>query len=334
MRKVVLYLVILLCGFTNAKAQNPQFSQFYAIPLFLNPAFTGLTFEHRFAADARTQWPGVATTYKTVAASYDYNLTSLSSGIGLMVMKDVAGTPSINSSLAMLSYAYHFNIGRNAEIRMGAQAGAGNKSIDASKLTFNDQLHYNAGTTADPYFINFNNQVTYLDINTGAMLNSLIYWFGISAQHINKPSTSFSLDGDNKQPVNISLHGGYRYILSKKRDRLLEYFSPCFNYKHELNFDQLDLGIYYVKVPLTFGLWYRGLPLKRYAPGYGNADAAVFLLGVDIASYNTRIGFTYDLTISRLTVSRSLGAFELSVIYEYARRNKKPKRILISCPKF
>lgn len=334
MRKTLLYLVFLSCAVRNGEAQNPQFSQFYAIPLFLNPAFTGLTFEHRFAADARRQWPGVATTYKTVAASYDYNLSSLNSGIGLMVMKDVAGTPALNSSLGMLSYAYHFNINRNAEIRMGAQIGAGNTSIDAGKLTFNDQLHYNSGTTVDPYFINFNNQVTFLDINTGAMFNSLTYWLGFSAQHINKPYTSFSANGNNNQPVNLSLHGGYRYILSKKRDRLLEYFSPCFNYKHELNFDQLDLGAYYVKVPLTFGLWYRGLPLKRYAPGYRNADAVVFLLGFDINSYNTRVGFTYDLTISRLTVSRSLGALELSIIYEYARRNKKPKRILISCPKF
>src|SRR5688500_1992518 len=126
MKRKLFYLLILSCAFTHGKAQNPQFSQFYAIPLFLNPAFTGLTYEHRFAADVRDQWPGVATTYRTLAASYDYNLTSLSSGIGLTVLKDNAGTPALNTTVAMLSYAYHFNISRNSEIRAGAQIGVGN----------------------------------------------------------------------------------------------------------------------------------------------------------------------------------------------------------------
>lgn len=320
------------CALTGV-GQNPQFSQFYAIPLFLNPAFTGQSVEHRFAADVRDQWPGVATTYRTMAASYDYNISSLNSGIGLIVLRDNSGTPAYNTTLAMLSYAYHFNINRNVEIRAGAQLGAGNKSIDMSKLVFNDQLYYNSGSTGDPYAISMNGHVTYMDVNVGAVINSLTYWGGFSAQHINKPYTSFNEDGNNYQPVDISVHGGYRFVKSKKRDRLLEYFSPCLNYKHELNFDQLDLGAYYVKAPLTFGLWYRGLPLKHYAPRYVNADAAAFLFGIDVSSA-MRIGLSYDVTISRLTVTKSLGALEFSLIYEYAKRKGRTRRILISCPKF
>jgi type IX secretion system PorP/SprF family membrane protein len=325
----ILFVFILSC----TKAQNPQFSQFYSLPLFLNPAFTGQTYEHRAAADIRDQWPGVATTYKTVAASYDYNIVSASSGIGFMALQDNSGTPSLSTTLAMLSYAYHFKISKFAEIRMGAQIGYGYKSIDMSKLVLNDQLYYNTPSSADPYITNMNNHVGYMDLNTGALLNSATYWLGFSAQHLNKPNTSFSQTEGNNQPVDISLHGGYKFIKNKKGNRLTEYFSPTFNYKHEAKYDQLDIGAYYYKAPLNFGLWYRGLPLKQYAPNYLNADAFSFLLGVDI-SQDTRIGFSYDLTISRLSVAHSLGAFELTIVYEHAKKNKKTRKVLISCPKF
>ncbi len=333
MRKKLFY-ICLIFAVTYAKGQNPQLTQFYAMPMYLNPAFTGQTYEHRFVADIRDQWPGISTTYKTVAASYDYNIASANSGIGLMLLQDNSGTPSISTTLAMLSYAYHFKISKFAEIRGGIQLGYGYKSIDISKLVLNDQLYSNKSTTVDPFVLNMNNHVNYMDINAGALLNSATYWLGFSAQHLNTPNTSFSQDGNNKEPIDFSLHGGYRFITEKKGNQLMEYFSPTFNYKHENNFDQLDIGAYYFKAPLNLGLWYRGLPLKHYAPGYLNADAVSFLIGVDVAKYDARIGFSYDITVSRLTVARSLGSFELSVIYEVAKRSRKTKKVLISCPKF
>ena len=118
MRKKVLHIFLIFIT-AYVKAQNPHFTQFYALPLNLNPAFTGQTYEHRFVADVRDQWPGVSTTYKTIAASYDYNIASANSGIGLSVLQDNSGTPSISTTVAMLSYAYHFKISKFAEIRAG-----------------------------------------------------------------------------------------------------------------------------------------------------------------------------------------------------------------------
>src|SRR5436190_1753150 len=80
MRKTVaLYLIFLTA---NVFAQDPEFSQYYAAPLYLNPAFTGTTNDHRFIANYRNQWPSVAQGYTTTAFSYDYNLHDLNSGFG------------------------------------------------------------------------------------------------------------------------------------------------------------------------------------------------------------------------------------------------------------
>lgn len=332
MRKIW-YIVFSLCLFPG-KAQNPQLTQFYAMPLYLNPAFTGQTYEHRFTADYRDQWPGVSRTYKTFVGSYDYNIASANSGIGFLLMNDNSGTPTINSTLAMLSYAYHFKINKFAEVRAGLQAGYGYKTIDMTKLVLNDQLAYNTAASGDPYVINMNNHKGYVDMNAGALLNSTEYWLGVSATHITSPNTSFNEDFINKLPLDVSVHGGYRFIQQKKGNQLKEYFSPAFNYKHEAKFDQLDLGAYYFKAPLNLGLWYRGLPLKHYAPGYPNTEAISFLIGTDIPKYDARIGFSYDVTLSRLSITKSLGAFEIAIIYEYAKRSRKTRKVLISCPKF
>ena len=122
------------------KAQDPQFTQFYASPMYLNPAFTGVTTEHRFVANYRNQWPGVSKAYQTSMASYDYNLSDLSSGVGLTVMQDKAGTAGLTHTQIGASYAYHFKISKFTEIRMGANVNYNMKRLDFSKLKFNDQI--------------------------------------------------------------------------------------------------------------------------------------------------------------------------------------------------
>ncbi|MCB0410690.1 MAG: type IX secretion system membrane protein PorP/SprF, partial [Flavobacteriales bacterium] len=40
-KRISLIIVVLVAIFTDLKAQDPQFTQFYANPLYLNPAFAG-----------------------------------------------------------------------------------------------------------------------------------------------------------------------------------------------------------------------------------------------------------------------------------------------------
>ncbi len=71
MRNNFIISLFFFCVCFQVKAQDPHFTQFYASPLYLNPAFTGLTYEHRFSMNGRLQWPGVSTAYNTAMVSYD-----------------------------------------------------------------------------------------------------------------------------------------------------------------------------------------------------------------------------------------------------------------------
>ncbi|MBA4241948.1 MAG: hypothetical protein C0448_14580 [Sphingobacteriaceae bacterium] len=312
------------------KAQDPQFTQFYAAPMYLNPAFTGVTYEHRFVANYRNQWPGISKTYQTYMASYDYNMSDINSGIGISVMQDRAGTAGLTHSQFGVNYAYHFKISKFSEIRLGANLSYNMKRLDFSKLKFNDQIASGSGTSIEASSYE---ALNFMDFAAGALLNSTQYWLGFSAKHLTQPNSS--LTGDRVPlPLSISLHGGYRFIIEQKSKELKRYFSPTFNYRHEQKYDQLDIGLYYYHLPLNVGIWYRGLPFKKYAATYSSRESIALLIGFDMTDYNLRVGYSYDLTISNLGVANSLGAHEVSLIYEIAKKKKRNKRILVSCPKF
>ena len=48
---------------------DPEFTQYYANPLYLNPAFAGSNICPRIHVNYRNQWPGLAANYVTFSAS-------------------------------------------------------------------------------------------------------------------------------------------------------------------------------------------------------------------------------------------------------------------------
>ena len=69
LKRVLLCLMIAVS--LVADAQDPQFTQFYANPLYLNPAFAGSSRCPRVNINYRNQWPALKETYITTSASYD-----------------------------------------------------------------------------------------------------------------------------------------------------------------------------------------------------------------------------------------------------------------------
>lgn len=315
--------------------QDPQFTQFYASPLFLNPAFTGLTYEHRFSMNVRNQWPGIKTAYSTGMVAYDYNAAKLNSGIGGFVLYDRAGTSNLVTQQEGFNFAYRIKINKYSEFRMGIMVAMTQKKLDYTNLIFNDQLSAGAGTGPSRDALSIE-KVNYTDLGLGALYNSTNYWIGLSAKHLNQPSVSM-VGNTDALPIYLSLHGGYRYIISARgsgRTKLEEFVSASFLYKHEQHYDQFDIGAYYFKEFLNLGIWYRGLPFKKYKPGYTNRESIALLAGLEIPDKNFRIGYSYDITVSRLGLNNSKGAHEVSIVYEIAKKRKRNKRSLVSCPKF
>jgi type IX secretion system PorP/SprF family membrane protein len=309
-----------------------QFTQFNAAPLYLNPAFTGSTIQHRFASSYRNQWTAIPGHYNNFAFSYDYNLADMNSGLGLVFAREQAGTAGLSTTELGLLYSYRFLLKKQVYIQAGLKFNYIRTGINFSELVFNDQLYTDGAATTESLLLQ---NTSYLDLTSGVLIYSSKFWGGIAVNHMNQPNQSLT---NNESPLylKLSMHGGYKFDIDDGNKRsAAKYFNLAFHYKAQHKFDQLDLGVYYTQEPLVFGLWYRGIPLVKSYQGALNNDAVAIILGYVIPESNLSIGYSYDATISRL-VSSSAGSHEISIIYEVAskRKKKRNRKFFAPCAKF
>lgn len=329
----ILLVFLLFVSFVT-KAQDPQFSQFYASPLYLSPSFAGSTNGSRAILNFRDQWPAIPGSFITTAFSFDHFVPQLSSGFGLLVMQDRAGVGHLRSTNIGFQYAYQFKVGKRLQFRPGMHFYRSTRSIDFNKLVFNDQLSL-AGTATSSTEIPPLKKVNYTDFAASLLVYSEKYWGGFVIDHLTTPNQSI-IDGVSLVPVKYTFHGGYKFYLNGKTSSYNEEsITTAFNFRSQGKFDQLDLGLYWTKLPIVLGAWYRGVPLfKAYKKGYMNNDALIVLVGYQWK--NIKVGYTYDITISRL-IANTLGSHEISVIYEFnqdQKLRKKTRKVIIPCPKY
>src|ERR1700740_3004548 len=107
-----LFFISLLTFCEASYAQDPQFTQFYAAPLYLNPAFTGANVCSRVSTSYRNQWPSIPGAFVTYCASIDQSVPNFNSGVGLLFTNDKAGSGSLRSSSLSLLYAYEMQLSK------------------------------------------------------------------------------------------------------------------------------------------------------------------------------------------------------------------------------
>ena len=331
--RIKLFILSLLCALTTL-AQDLQLTQFYAAPIYLNPAFTGANADSRLATTYRNQWASLPGSFNSFLASYDYYLHNLRSGVGILLTSDKAGTAGLGTNTVGFSYAYDYKFSRYWSATGGLRASYGYRTLDFNKLLFGDQIGRGASTslqTPVPERVNF------LDLSAGFLVFSSKKWIGVSFNHLNKPNQAY-LNEKANLPIKGSLHGGINIPLEKGGGEGRISDKPAIvvasMYRFQKDFDQVDLGFYYKKPNYFVGVWYRGLPLfKAYKPGYSNHDAVAFLIGGSYKQVN--IGYSYDITISKLTMI-SGGSHEISLNYQFSnpKKPKKHRTKIVPCPKF
>jgi type IX secretion system PorP/SprF family membrane protein len=325
----IIYLFILsFIIFLDSFGQDPTFSQFYANALYLSPSFAGATAQYRIAMNYRNQWPQVPGVFHTYSISFDKAMPDFNSGFGVLATYDVAGEGNLSTTNIGLLYSYDFNINKEWHVRPGVNFKFYYLGLDINKLIFSSQMTA-SGTTPSVTPPPFDN-VADVDFATSALVYNERIWAGFTLDHLLTPKTSFY--GDNATvPVKFNLYGGAQILKKTRlRQKMQEVLSLAMNFQRQGKFYQSDLGLYYYKDPLIFGLWYRGIPFATSQAG----DAIIGLIG--IKTDQLHIGYSYDFTISNLIGSTS-GAHEISLIWEFNNLSlgQRLKRVrAIPCPEF
>ncbi|MEQ9593265.1 MAG: PorP/SprF family type IX secretion system membrane protein [Cyclobacteriaceae bacterium] len=334
MRRNLTILILTLLAAGTAYAQDPQFSQFYQAPLYLNPGFTGITPQQRLVVNHRIQWPNLPQAFSTYAASYDIFVDELRSGFGIMATTDKMGSAGWRTSTFGLLYSYKVRLNDKIVFSPGLYFGYGINGLDRTKLSLGDGLEFN-GQSLDPDLQRLGNQ-QYFDFGSGFLFYTKDFWLGAAFQHMNTPNLSI-LNSTSRLPMKTTIHGGARISLyhGLRTNSKVSYLTPSFIYRIQGPISQLDFGLNYHIDPVSIGVWYRGKPFENNVIGTVNQDAIIFTMGIYLGSFN--VGYSYDFSVSELSTT-SGGAHEISIVYEFVAkpisRGVKKRNRLIPCPTF
>lgn len=303
-----------------AQAQDPQFTQFYANPLYLNPAFAGTARCPRVVLNYRNQWPALTGTFVTTSASYDQHIDAILGGLGFLVTNDQAGKGTLNTTTVSGIYSYQQAISRKFSLKAGFQATYFQKSLDWSKLTFGDQIDPRRGFIYNTNDVPRGGKVGNADFSAGLLGYTDIYFVGFAVHHLTQPNESLIV-GTSRLPMKITGHAGAAIPLGMRgkygdaRTRI----SPNVLYQQQAAFRQLNLGLYVDHGPITAGVWYR------------TRDSFIMLIGFH--TEKLKFGYSYDLTTSKLT-TRTAGSHEVSLQMQFNCKPKKRRFRVVACPTF
>ncbi|MCK5840480.1 MAG: PorP/SprF family type IX secretion system membrane protein, partial [Bacteroidales bacterium] len=190
LKRLTLGLLILFSGW-NLFGQDPSFSQFYANPMYLNPAFAGSTYCGRLILNFRDQWPSISNGYVTYSASYDQSLEKISSGYGIMFMGDRQGDGALSTMMISGLYSYKLKVTESLNVDFGVQATYNQMKMDWDKFVFGDMIDPNNGSSTLPTHensANWNTSINYIDFSFGFLAGYEDKLFGgVAVQHINEP---------------------------------------------------------------------------------------------------------------------------------------------------
>jgi type IX secretion system PorP/SprF family membrane protein len=323
MRKIkfLLILCFLVSQSQDIYAQDPTFTQFYANPLYLNPAFAGSNKCPRISLNYRNEWPNLSGNYITYSTSYDKYVKNIKGGLGLLATHDQQGKGTISTSMISLIYSYHLKVNRKFTMLFGARAAYYQKSLDVTKLTFGDMIDPRKGFIYNTGDVLQNASRQFFNASLGVLGFSKNFYAGLALHHINQPNESMITNGTSQQKMRITAHAGATITLVKgARGTKSTSLMPNIIFQYQQGFMEMNIGTYVKYGDLTFGAWFR------------NKDAFILSLGIQTKSF--RVGYSYDITVSKLNNGTSYGSHEVSMGFNLSCGEKPTAFRSLSCPSF
>ncbi|HOK37468.1 MAG TPA: PorP/SprF family type IX secretion system membrane protein [Bacteroidales bacterium] len=338
LNKIYLFTILTVISFcSRVFAQDIHFSQFFAAPLFTNPANTGLfDGDLRFVLNQKNQWNSFTNAYRTFGGSVDaaYKINKINyseSGSGILLNQDIAGDGRFSTTQIYLNSALRFKYGNNNKFKtgIGIQIGYTFHSINFNNFTFGEQYD---GEQFDPNRPSNEvwdfNRFNYLDFGSGIVFSynhspKLDVGVSISANHINRPKRTFLENSNSILPVKWTLNffGEYNF----KDDLWIE---PLILYHQQQKYTELNLGgiLRFNYNPLSFQSFSFGLLLRA-------RDAGIVVFGLNYN--NLRFFISYDINISKLSaISKGRGGTEFSLIYIFSKIRPFDAPHYRKCPDF
>jgi len=329
LRRVVIVICVVF-SVLDLRGQDVHFSQFYAMPIFQNPAFTGyFNGDVRVATDFRMQWEtfgsGFGNAFRTGALSTDFGFLRAKTGgstlgVGATFVNDQAGDNKLAMNQAGLSLSYVQALDKSATnfIGLGFHGTFNQRSIDLTEAVFPDVVETDI---LDNFY--------YFDVSAGLLWffepnDNVNMYIGGAVHNLLRPNVSFYAGETEELDMRISGQFGTKFDVSKKISLIPSVLFQKQGPSQEVVFGtflKYKFGGYTTvdNISLQFGAFHR------------IGDAIIPVMRMDMKSLS--FIFSYDVNISKLTpASRGEGAAEISFTYTGRIFSQASKQKPLRCP--
>lgn len=344
MKKFLLFTLFIAAACSSGRAQDQQFTQFYASPLLLNPGMTG-AFEGRYRVGAiyRDQWRQVLDEpIRTFAVGADLRFDAPGKsvyddafGLGLTFATDKVNVVDFSTTQIALSMAYHKALDSDNRqfLSLGVQGALSQRNVNYESLNFQDEFNGVDGYTLPTGEDLPENNFAYSDFNVGLNYSARFgrsgaIFAGAALHHILQPDISFFDNGAGGEKLFMKISGHLAANIPIKNSRTA--FMPRALFAKQGEHIQVNAGANfrtalgkYGTTAFHIGGWARPV---RNNDSFG-LDAVVALVGIEFN--NVLFGLSYDINLKALSFNQRQGAFEISIAYLGEYENEA-----ILCPKF
>jgi type IX secretion system PorP/SprF family membrane protein len=305
-----LFFSIAILGIANElrAQQDPHYSQWMHNKLNLNAGFAGAT-DGKICATLlyRTQWMGFGGNTVNGLPQGDAPTNQVGSinaslgnhfGIGGTIVSDKLGFETM--VMPRLTLSYRRDIGSDGNLAAGVGLGYMQRSLDGTQLKANDPNDPRIPPSAvSGNAMDFDFGLYYTKNNLAGIINN--FYAGFSATHLNQNKIIYEWNGGSTE-INSAMHmyfmTGGEYAINSTLT-----LQPNIIVKKDPAKIQTDLNCYLIMNGNIFG----GLTWRPM-------DAAVLLAGYQFQGIPLYVGYSYDLTTSRI-INYSSGSHEIVLRY-------------------
>ncbi len=327
--KAWLVLMLVCCAFL-VKAQDPVFSQFNLNKNYLNPAYAGYSGDLSVGINSRLQWNNVPGRFSTNTFNANIGCGAGRFGLALTGYDHFEGEGFLHSQNAAVQMSVNLpgKLGRifGRKLRRqkyimsgGISLGVGQKTLDWDKLTFSDQFTPYQGFTGQVSAAHGYSEAsnTIFDLSAGLRMQAEVnrkgsyVSFGAAVFHLNKPVETF-YDSDNRLPPRYTVHF-FTYFQTKKFSN-----KPNFLSVGMISDNQQHLRTNTFMMAKDMQHWAKvsmGFRRQNFLLVDRNVDA-VILQGL-VSFGGLTIGYSYDITISKLGPHNTFGTHEIGIAYNF-----------------
>lgn len=304
-KRLALLVVSIILAFPVVKAQtDAQFSQYYEVPNYYNPAAVGQTDYIRIRGGGRMQWLGIHGAPKSflITADSPFKVFGKRIGAGVTLMQESIGLYRTLNLSADLGYKL---AKWGGEFTFAVSVGMYDQSFKGTEVILPDDDDYHQGTDDGIPMQDIHG--TALDLGAGVWYKHRHWWAGVSMTHLTSPAVKLNSDaGDASTNRDFEFNVGRTlYFMAGGnipiKNTLFE-MMPSVIVKSDFTFitGEATARMRYNKF-LHFGVGYRW------------DDAVVAMIGAEFKNFY--LGFSYDYPVTAI-VKASSGSYELFLGYQ------------------